>query len=439
MKEFQSTTGGRHVYNTDFKNLQELALAMQEIFRSCGGNFVISGCEVTVGDAISVSDGYAYIDGRIRKVEAASGLTASNLYIIANQRNGDVIPYADGNNSNQYIEYYAETKNMTSVSGSYIAYNNTLKAFPNLATVFFNYYSVCKKADGQSIDSLAVQQSLTTVKNFTALQGVLLDNANTKIYKESNSIVLKVGDFSFVFNSAGGISVKNGSNTLFSFSNGSGSGTVTYESVTVTQNIKTKKLYIDGIDIENKLVPLGMVHMWAGAVDMLPDNYLLCDGQAVNQSDYPELYQVIGSTFNTAVNCNGANWVAPSSGMFRLPDLRGRFIVGYNSQNTEYSKIAANGGEATHTLKTNEMPSHAHSVNDYYGVDFTNSANEWKQKGILLGGYEALDGRYVGWPNVGSGRNAALYKTHDSNNTGGNDAHENRPPYYVLAYIMRVK
>ena len=44
MKEFQSTIGGRHAYNSDFKNLQELALAMQEVFRECGGNFVISGC-----------------------------------------------------------------------------------------------------------------------------------------------------------------------------------------------------------------------------------------------------------------------------------------------------------------------------------------------------------------------------------------------------------
>jgi hypothetical protein len=27
----------------------------------------------------------------------------------------------------------------------------------------------------------------------------------------------------------------------------------------------------------------------------------------------------------------------------------------------------------------------------------------------------------------------------DMDNTGGNAAHENRPPYYALAYIMRVK
>jgi len=27
--------------------------------------------------------------------------------------------------------------------------------------------------------------------------------------------------------------------------------------------------------------------------------------------------------------------------------------------------------------------------------------------------------------------------THTIQNTGGNDAHENMPPYYVLAYIMK--
>lgn len=428
MKEFQSTTGGRHVYNTDFKNLQELALAMQEIFRACGGNFVISGCEVTTGTTVSVSSGYVYIDGRVRKVDAADSLTTSNLYIVATQRNGDTIPYADGNNANQYIEYYAETKNTTSVSGSYIAYNSTLKAFPNLATVFFNYYSVCKKADGQSIENLTVQQSLTTTKNLSALQGVLLDSTGAKVYKEGPAIVMKIGTYSFAFSSAGIISVKNGDTTLFSFSNGSGTGTITYENIKATQSVSTKKLYIDGIDIENKLVPLGIIHMWAGAADTLPDNYLLCNGQAVNQSDYPELYNVIGNTFNTAANSNGMNWPAPSSGMFRLPDLQGRFIVGYNPQNTDYNKIAANGGEAKHTLNSNEMPNHTHSFDDYYGLDYTNSANDWKQRGILFGSYKALDGKYVGWPNVGSSRNAIIYNTHDTNSAGGNNAHENRPP-----------
>ncbi len=439
MKEFQSTTGGRHVYNTDFKNLQDLALAMQELFRACGGNFVISGCDVTVGDTISVSDGYVYIDGKIRQVSAVSGLSASNLYIVANQRNGDSIPYADGNNSNQYIEYYAEVKNVSSVNGAYIAYNNSSRSFPNLATIFFNYYSVCKKAGEQSIDNLTVQQSLTASKTLKALQGILLDSAGTSITKNDNSIVLKTGNYSFIFASTGTISVKNGDTILFSFSNGSGTGTITYENVTITQDLNANKIYLNGIDIEDKLVPLGVVQMWAGAVDSLPDNYLLCNGQAISQNDYFELYKVIGSTFNTAPNSSGINWAAPSSGLFRLPDLQSRFIVGYNPSNSDYSKIAKVGGETQHILNTSELPSHMHSVDDYYGLESSGTVGDARKSGKLYGDAKSIESGKLGWNKSDSDNDNILYKTHSTEYTGSGDGHENRPPYYVLAYIMRVK
>lgn len=439
MKEFQSTTGGRHVYNTDFKNLQELALAMQELFRACGGNFIISGCDITVGDTISISSGYAYIDGKIRAVSAASGLSASNLYIVASQRNGDSIPYADGNNANQYIEYYAEAKNATSVSNAYIAYNSSSQTFPNLATVFFNYYAVCKKAGNQSIDNLTVQQSLSATKVFTALQGVTLDSGGTSIAKNNNAITFKIGDYSFLFDTTGTISVKNGDTVLFSFSNGSGSGTITYENITVTQNLKTNKLYLGDIDIENKLVPLGVIQMWAGTVDKLPDNYALCNGQAINQKDYPELYKVISGTFNTALNSNGTNWPAPSSEMFRLPDLQGRFIVGYYPSNKDYEKISNAGGEATHTLTAGEMPSHTHNVDDYYGLENSSTVNNGQQKGNLYGNSKTLGRSYMGWNGTDTDNNALMYSPHDTGYAGNGDPHENRPPYYVLAYIMRVK
>lgn len=440
MKEFQSTTGGRHVYNTDFKNLQELALAMQELFRSCGGNFVISGCEIITGDnTISVSDGYVYIGGKVRQVSAVSGLSASNLYIVPAQRNGESIPYADGNNSNQYIEYYAEIQNASSVSGEYIAYDSSSNTFPNLATVFFNYYAVCKRIGNQSIDNLAIQQTLSVAKSLIASQGLSFDSTNTKIYKDNNSIFCQVGDYYFVFDSNGAISIKTDEGVLLSFSETTGSGWVTFGSVKVTQRLETNKLYIDGIDIENKLVPLGMIHIWAGSADKLPENYLLCNGQAINQSDYPELYSVIGSTFNVAANSNGEKWSAPSSGMFRLPDLQGRFIVGYSSSNNDYRSIANTGGETKHALSQGEMPSHTHLVQDYYGVESSKTAGEYKNKNKLYGGYKLLDSTYYGIKNGDEDNDSMLYSTHNTGFEGNGDAHENRPPYYVLAYIMRAK
>ena len=72
--------------------------------------------------------------------------------------------------------------------------------------------------------------------------------------------------------------------------------------------------------------PLGMVEIWAGS--RIPDGYALCEGQQLKQSEYPELYKAIGSTYNNAYDCNGRK-LSTTSGYFRLPDLRGRFVVGY--------------------------------------------------------------------------------------------------------------
>ena len=103
--------------------------------------------------------------------------------------------------------------------------------------------------------------------------------------------------------------------------------------------------------------PLGMVEIWAGS--RIPDGYALCEGQQLKQSEYPELYKAIGSTYNNAYDCNGRK-LSTTSGYFRLPDLRGRFVVGYNVSDADYGSYGKVGGEKKHTLTVDEIPSHAH-------------------------------------------------------------------------------
>ena len=435
MKEFQSTTGGRHAYNTDFKNLQELALAMQEIFRECGGNFVISGCKVKSGNNLSITDGYVYIGNRVCKVNAAANIQPTNLYIVARQRKGDTIPYANNTQNAQYIEYYAEVENTTSVNGDYIAFNPAVNAFPNLATVFFDYYSICKKAGNQSIGDLTIQNTLTVLKQLLAPHGVQFGNASMNITANGNDITITNGDFSLCFSDNGAISIKQGSNILLSFANGSGSGVVTFGSVTVQSDLRTKKLYIDGIDINDKMTPLGVVQMWAGKISSIPENYRLCDGQMLKIDEYSELYEVLGDTFNQASMPNNNSWVQPSSGMFRLPDLRQRFVVGYDSNNKDYRQISKTGGEEKHKLTLSEMPAHTHRVDDYYFIE----ANKTVAASNIYGQSKVVDGKFLCSNGSDTDNNTLLYTTHESASVGSSDQHENRPPFYVLAYIIRVK
>lgn len=112
--------------------------------------------------------------------------------------------------------------------------------------------------------------------------------------------------------------------------------------------------------------------------------------------------------------CNGANGT---------PNLLDRFLVGAGSS---YS-VGTIGGEAFHTLTVSEMPSHRHSIMSIAGhSDFC--------RGIP----ESINA--MGGP---AGAASGYYDTFNSgiqvlSNTGGNQSHENRPPYYAVCYLMKL-
>lgn len=169
--------------------------------------------------------------------------------------------------------------------------------------------------------------------------------------------------------------------------------------------------------------PLGVVQIWAGKKDNIPVNYRLCDGSALNIADFPELYAVIGDTYRLGH--------LELRGMFYLPDLRGRFIVGYHPSDADYNKWGNTGGEKTHRLTVEEMPSHSHMVRDYYYIE--------GEVYNPIGGAEDVGKNYSGSHDTDNDNHYLHYIEHNTYNKGESKAHENRPPYYTLAYIMRVK
>ena len=142
-------------------------------------------------------------------------------------------------------------------------------------------------------------------------------------------------------------------------------------------------------------IPSGVIQMYGAAT--APTGWLLCDGSAVSRTTYDDLYAIVGTTFG----------VGDGSTTFNLPDLRDRFVVGVGTTYSNNDK----GGEATHTLTTDEMPAHTHS---YY------------RTGILPGGQI---------PSSGSSFDYAISQSTGS--TGGGSAHNNLPPYIGLTFIIK--
>jgi microcystin-dependent protein len=126
----------------------------------------------------------------------------------------------------------------------------------------------------------------------------------------------------------------------------------------------------------------GMILIWSGAANAIPTGWVLCDG-----------------TNST-------------------PNLQGRFVVGYHTANGDYD-VGDTGGAETVTLTVAQMPAHTHTAT----TKGTSGSHSWTQFGAGRN-----DWNYPGENSRGSATTAS---------NGGGTAHENRPPFYALCYIMK--
>lgn len=89
MKEFIAEAGGRYTYADDIINLQDMVLGMSALFTDCP-NFIISGCVVSGN---SISAGYVWIGGKVRRFEGCSD--ASYPYYIYEKNSNESVAYAN--------------------------------------------------------------------------------------------------------------------------------------------------------------------------------------------------------------------------------------------------------------------------------------------------------------------------------------------------------
>lgn len=160
-------------------------------------------------------------------------------------------------------------------------------------------------------------------------------------------------------------------------------------------------------------LPAGAVIPFAGAVS--PSGWLLCYGQAVSRVTYGILFAAVGTTYGPG----------DGSTTFNVPDLRGRAVAGKDDMGgsaasrltnsgtgnpgVNGSVLGAAGGADRHQLTIAQMPAHTHTT------AFSANVPGQVASGTQFGNN--------GGTNTGS--------------TGGNEAHPNVQPTFVLNYIIR--
>jgi microcystin-dependent protein len=159
------------------------------------------------------------------------------------------------------------------------------------------------------------------------------------------------------------------------------SGALSTATIASSGNVSAGSLSVTGF-ATNALVPSGSILMWSGSIASIPSGWVLCNGT------------------------NGT------------PDLRDRFIVGAGSS---YA-VSNTGGQNSVSLSISEMPSHNHTFTDY----------TWSSQAF------GNLGKFGSGAPEDSDNSAGSGIANQTSFVGSGLAHENRPPYYSLAYIMKL-
>ena len=165
-------------------------------------------------------------------------------------------------------------------------------------------------------------------------------------------------------------------------------------------------------------LPSGVIVMWSGSISAIPSGWYLCDGS------------------------NGT------------PNLTGKFVVHADADSGGTYAPNATGGSDSVTLSEAQLPSHSHSSgtlatasagNHRHGLNGGTSGGSLKIFGTQtnrIGGidYQATETFYTSYGGYNMMENTGAH-THTMSgstaSTGSGSSHENRPPYYALAYIMK--
>lgn len=170
---------------------------------------------------------------------------------------------------------------------------------------------------------------------------------------------------------------------------------------------------------------LGEITMFGG--NYAPRGWAFCNGQLLPISQYSALFSILGTTYG-----------GDGRTTFALPDLRGRVPVhvgGSSGSGPGLSnyQLGQRGGAESVTLTVNEMPSHNHGANMKLRGS-TGTADLSTPENNYPGGVRVYSNDQGGLVDMAAD---AIGGT--TSNTGGDQPHENRPPYGTVNYIIALQ
>ena len=169
---------------------------------------------------------------------------------------------------------------------------------------------------------------------------------------------------------------------------------------------------------------LGMIMPFAGTVP--PDKWVLCHGQELERGgSFEELYEIIGNLYGTPSD--------PAT-KFKVPDFRGRFLLGHLGDATSGNRILNDasaatvglpGGSESTTITEANLPNHQHSLQGDNGEQY------YSTTGVTGGTDTGAQAQSI----MGTTAGTANTQTGDMLNAD-NDPFIHTPPFVTVEYII---
>ncbi len=155
----------------------------------------------------------------------------------------------------------------------------------------------------------------------------------------------------------------------------------------------------------------------ATADSTAPFGWFLCNGEEIRRTQYPALFEAIGTTFGAG----------DGSTTFNLPKASGRTMIGSGeatgAAGATNHALGTTGGEEKHTLTAEEIPSHSHEAPS--GKSFVTRA---RAEGEEINGALGTATGLIPKP---------LTETAATQNKGGGASHNHLQPFFTGNWLIR--
>ena len=195
---------------------------------------------------------------------------------------------------------------------------------------------------------------------------------------------------------------------------------------------KSNNLSVDNLQDGELALTLDTNKLYTNKGQISPDNIYVGDTEPTDSSvkcwispsgkiDLSSLWDQIYPVGSIYITANATNPSVLFGGTWE--QLKGKFLVGVDSSDTDFETSGKTGGEKTHTLTVDEMPSHNHLL---YGSPY-GSAN-WVENGVQRVKYD-VDKKTA---------SNTYIVAQPACDTGGSQAHNNLPPYMTVYMWKRI-